>query len=271
MVDQAWLVAERAQERAGVRIQTLEEPIQQAIGARVFDEVWPPSSGGTHVKSHLLRALIHCGGYLSAAFDAQSEQALGAALAVVGRYPEGSSGPGAHWHTYLHSDMAGVIDGHRDRSIGTAIKLHQRAWALSMDIDTVVWSFDPLVRRNAWFNLHKLGAEVRGYEQNFYGEMDDAINAGDPSDRVFAWWLLTSDRAIEATEQALPPIRPMSEGDVRKIRTPEDIVALRRSSPDEAARWRVKMRAEFLEALGEGLEVQGLDDQGSYVLAKADS
>ena len=75
--------------------------------------------------------------------------------------------------------MAGVVDGYRNRHVGTAIKLHQRAWALSCGIDTVVWSFDPLVRRNARLNVQKLGTHVRDYMPNFYGNMDDAINAGD--------------------------------------------------------------------------------------------
>lgn len=271
MIEQAWLAAEQAQKRAGVRIHTLEEPIQQAVGARVFDQVWPPGSGGTHVKSHLLRALIHCGGYLSAAFDAKTGDALGAALAVVGRYRQDQSESGDLWCTYLHSDMAGVVEGHRDRSIGRAIKLHQRAWALSMDIDTIVWSFDPLVRRNAWFNLHKLGAEVRGYEPNFYGEMDDAINAGDPSDRVFAWWELTSERANNAIPNALPPVSPRDDESTRVIRTPEDIVSLRKEAPSDAAGWRLRVRAEFLKALDDGLVVQGLDAHGSYVLVKANT
>ena len=46
--------------------------------------------------------------------------------------------------------------------------------------------FDPLVRRNARLNLVRLGADVTDYLPDFYGAMDDAVNAGDRSDRLLA-------------------------------------------------------------------------------------
>ena len=78
--------------------------------------------------------------------------------------------------------MAAVLPEYRDQHIGSALKMHQRAWALGCGIDTVVWTFDPLVRRNAFVNLVKLGADVEGFEVDFYGSMDDAINVDDPTD-----------------------------------------------------------------------------------------
>jgi predicted GNAT superfamily acetyltransferase len=260
----AWRAAERAQERAGVSIRTLEDPNEQGVAVEIFDQVWPLGSGATNVTSNLLRALLHSGGYAAVASDSTTGEPVGAALAVVGRHRAADE----RWHTHLHSHMAGVLDEYRNRSIGTAIKLHQRAWALSQDIDTIVWSFDPLVRRNAWLNLHKLGTDVRGYEPNFYGDMDDAINAGDPSDRVFAWWVLDSDRAVAAADQVLPAIEvPDGEAYVR-IATPQDIVALRQQAPNEAADWRMRVRNEFQDAFAAGCRVMGLDPQGSYVLMK---
>ena len=44
------------------------------------------------------------------------------------------------------------------------------------------------MRRNAWFNIHVLGAEVHEYLVDFYGPIDDAINAGDESDRLLVAW-----------------------------------------------------------------------------------
>lgn len=270
VIDEAARAAEEAQQRAGVRIHILDDPSDQHLAVQVFDRVWPPGSGATHVKSNLLRALIVSGGYVSAAFD--GDEPIGAALAVVGRHRVGE-GPAVNpssWHTHLHSHMAGVLDAHRNRSIGTAVKLHQRAWALEQGIDTIVWSFDPLVRRNARLNLHKLGTEVRGYEPNFYGDMDDAINAGDPSDRVFAWWFLDSAKAITAAREPLPLIDDddANAEELRRVATPEDIVALRGSAPQDALAWRMRVREEFTSALADGYRVIGLDRGGSYVFAK---
>lgn len=264
LLTEAWRAADRAQERAGVSIRTLDDPNEQGVAVEIFDQVWPLGSGGTNVTSNLLRALLHSGGYASVATDVETGEALAAALAVVGRH----RGDGHQWHTHLHSHMAAVLEGQRNRNIGTAIKLHQRAWALSQDIDTIVWSFDPLVRRNAWLNLHKLGTEVRGYEPNFYGDMNDAINAGDPSDRVFAWWVLDSARALAAAEQPLPVVEIADSRTVRRISTPEDVVELRRRSPEESRNWRMKVREEFLDAFASGFSVAGLDENGSYVLTK---
>ncbi|MFM1917368.1 MAG: hypothetical protein RJB01_883, partial [Actinomycetota bacterium] len=146
----------------------------------IFDEVWPPVGGGTSVPPNLFIALVHAGGYASVAYI--DDVPVGAALGVLGRHRDAQG----EWHTHIHSHMAGVLEGFRDRHIGTALKLHQRAWCLAEEIDTVVWTFDPLVKRNARLNIWKLGVTIRGYEVNFYGEMPDAVNAGDPSDRIFA-------------------------------------------------------------------------------------
>lgn len=263
----AWRAAEQAQESSGVRIRLLEKPSDLSVAVRIFDQVWPPDSGTAHLKTNFLRAIVHAGGYVAAAFD--SDRPVAAALAMCGRHPVGHGPPheSASWRQHLHSDMAGVVAGYRDRSIGTALKRHQRAWALAHGIDTIVWSFDPLVRRNARFNIRKLGAEVRGYEPNFYGAMDDAINAGDPTDRVFAWWILQSEAAIEATREPLATVDPSTLRQARVIKTPEDIVSLRTSSRESAMQWRLSVREQFMSALDAGLRVVGLDSEGSFVLA----
>ena len=86
------------------------------------------------------------------------------------------------------------------------MKLHQRAWAADHGLAWVTWTFDPLVRRNAWFNIGVLGAEVHEYLVDFYGPIDDSINAGDESDRLLVAWP-TSDRAGRPTPPAGRPGR----------------------------------------------------------------
>ena len=113
------------------------------------------------------------------------------------------------------------------------MKLHQREWAAANGLDWIVWTFDPLVRRNAWFNLVVLGADVREYLPSFYGTMSDAINAGDESDRLLVAW----DVARRAARRTLrrTPHRPPAPCSCRH-RT--DVVALRRTDPGAVARWR---------------------------------
>jgi predicted GNAT superfamily acetyltransferase len=62
----------------------------------------------------------------------------------------------------------------------------------------VAWTYDPLIRRNAYFNLVKLGARPVEYLRNFYGVMTDAINNGTETDRMLAHWDLRSDLVADA-------------------------------------------------------------------------
>ena len=84
------------------------------------------------------------------------------------------------------------------RSVGFALKVHQRAWCLRRGVRVIAWTYDPLIRRNAYFNLVKLGARPVEYLRNFYGAMDDAINGGTETDRLLVHWDLGSDLAAAA-------------------------------------------------------------------------
>src|SRR5207247_8945224 len=96
---------------------------------------------------------------------------------------------------HMHSHILGVLPGNETRGLGFELKQHQRRWCLDRGVNVMEWTTDPLVRRNAYFNLTKLGAEAPEYFVNFYGEMRDGINAGEESDRLLIRWYLDSDRA----------------------------------------------------------------------------
>lgn len=255
----------RAEDRAGVEIRPLSDLSDLDIARGVFDAVWPAGDGSTQVTGNLMRALVHAGGYASAAF--RDGEPIAAALAFVGRHERDG-----HWHAHLHSHMAAVLDPFRNQHIGTALKMHQRVWALDHGIDTVVWTFDPLVRRNARVNLLKLGADVDGFEVDFYGSMDDGINTGDPTDRLFAWWHLDSPRAYAASAGRIEPLDPIdlviAGHDVIEIELPDDIVALRAQDPGAAAQWRIAVREAFLAAFADGFRVIGVSPAGGYVLER---
>jgi predicted GNAT superfamily acetyltransferase len=255
----------RAQERAGVDIRSLTDLSDLDVARRLFDTVWPAGDGSTQVTGNLMRALVHAGGYASAAF--RDGVAIGAALGFVGRHRADDG-----WHGHLHSHMAAVLEPYRDQHIGSALKMHQRVWALEQGIDTIVWTFDPLVRRNARVNLLKLGVDVDGFEVDFYGSMDDGINSGDPTDRLFAWWHLDSPRVFSASMGQLVPVDTIdlvvSGRDAIEIELPEDIVALRATDPVAASQWRIAVREAFLAAFADGFRVIGVSPNGNYVLER---
>ncbi len=200
------------------------------------------------VTIEMLTAISHSGGYVAAAFD--RDRMVGASVGFLADH---------HGERALHSHITGVVDTKRHAGIGRAIKLHQRAWAAERRLRWITWTFDPLVRRNAWFNIALLGADVDGYIPSFYGPMTDAINAGDESDRLLIAWDVGSP----------VPVRPRDGSGVDHalfVPTPSDIVDLRRTDPAAVAGWRAATRDALVDALDSGRRVLGFTREGAYVI-----
>jgi predicted GNAT superfamily acetyltransferase len=229
---------------ADVDIRVLDDPADLRRVVTLFNQVWGTIT--PLVGTELLRAVQHAGGYVSAAYV--GDQVVGASLGFLGRHLDQPS---------LHSHITGVLPGVRRTGLGRAMKLHQRAWAAEHGLAWVTWTFDPLVRRNAWFNIHVLGAEVHEYLVDFYGPIDDSINAGGESDRLLVAWLV-DDSPGESDEP--PP------ADVVAVPTPDDIVVLRHTDPDAAAAWRHRLRDELGGPLALGARVHDVTEAGEYLV-----
>jgi len=277
--------AARAAKAAGVIVRELASLAELEAMIAVFDEIWEPDSDSSSVRLDLLRALTKAGNYASGAYDVASGVLLGACV--------GFFGPPSR--AELHSHIAGVRPAGLGRSVGFALKAHQRAWCLRRDVRVIAWTYDPLIRRNAYFNLVKLGARPVEYLRNFYGVMGDAINGGTETDRVLVHWDLRSDLAAEAI--AGKP-RPASFADERArgavvalsagpdglpvlglpvaggsgspnflVGVPADIEAMRLSAPARAATWRTALRDVLSSLLSSGAQVTGFDQNGWYVVS----
>jgi predicted GNAT superfamily acetyltransferase len=148
------------------------------------------------------------------------------------------------------------------------------------------WTFDPLVGRNARFNLTKLGATAEDYLAGFYGQMSDDINAGDDADRLVAQWRLDSPGVVAASEgTAAEPGDPAGGGTVVVLvgpdgdpayltdeagawcRVPRDVVELRRTDPRATAEWRTVVRDAFADSFAHGLVATGMTRSGWYRLS----
>jgi predicted GNAT superfamily acetyltransferase len=272
--------AEAAASRAGIEVRILSADAELRAASELLTELW-----GSPFSDHILRGLVLAGSYVAGAFDLGArplstptvEPALvGASVAFAAVSPEPE----------LHSHITGVLPSHRRSGVGRALKLHQRRWALENLIGTITWTFDPLVRRNAVFNLARLGATVELYIVNAYGLMNDAINGDDESDRFFLKWRL-ADPVVEAAaagiaHRVLPPplpaegLRPGRDGGPRffdvgdaerfSCKVPDDIESLRRNRPEVARAWRVAFREVM--ALAAGGRVLGLNEAGDYVVER---
>ena len=177
---------------------------------------------------------------------------------------------------------------HRRSGVGLVMKLHQRQWALERGIELITWTFDPLIRRNARFNLSRLGATVDEYLENVYGDTDDALNGRGESDRLLVRWRLSDEAVVAATAgtprcTAVPPafvpaLLPGPDGLPETVdpatiragftcRVPDDIEALRVSDPDGANAWRFALRELLGGSLARGGSLLGLTDDGDYVVS----
>ncbi|WP_336205402.1 GNAT family N-acetyltransferase [Nonomuraea sp. LPB2021202275-12-8] len=236
----------------------------------LFENIWHFDPGRQPITVELMLALAHAGNYVAGAFD--GDRMVGASVAF---FAAGSA---------LHSHITGVAGA---PGAGLALKLHQRQWALDRGLARVTWTFDPLVRRNAHFNLAKLGARPHEYLPAFYGVMDDAINQGDESDRVLAVWPLTAPRvealvrrgpvpvAVPASavvaladEDGWPVPGPRTDAPAVLVAVPEDVERLRHADPGTAKAWRHAVREILGGMLADGGKITGFHDKSFYVVER---
>jgi predicted GNAT superfamily acetyltransferase len=264
--------ASDAAARSGVEIGLMEDVSDMARADAVFAAVW----GSGQMAANLQKAMAHCGHYLAVA--RRDGRVVAAAVGFV---------HGPHHPPALHSHIAGVDPPLQGRGIGRALKLHQAAWAASRGLEAVTWTFDPMIRRNAWFNLAKLGATGDSWHQDFYGAMADGINAGEPSDRMMAVWRLDgplpgagADRDATTGTVLLRvgddggPERPgdagaLGTGDRLLCQVPPDHVALRRRDAALGSAWREAVRATVGAAMTAGYRAVSMTREGFYVLERS--
>jgi predicted GNAT superfamily acetyltransferase len=250
-------------------IEPLTTNDQCVAAASLLARVWGTSIQSAPISSDLVRSLVHSGACALGAVD--DGQVVGVAIGVFGP-PRAAS---------LYSLIAAVDRSHAARGIGRALKQHQRQWAVERGATSMIWTFDPLVRRNAHFNLNCLGAEVVEFSESFYPPMHDTVNRDDLSDRLTARWNLVGaakragdaavGRVVLEQDPAGRPRRVASATDdpVLLAGLPEDIETLRHRSPAVAADWRLALRDVLRMAFQSGYRISGLDDGGHYVLQRA--
>lgn len=276
--------AETAAQRANVVVGAVETVADLRRVAELISRIWeapamPP------MPHDIMRSIVHAGGHVHAAF--RNGQLVGAAVAVFS--PPAEAG--------CYSLIAGVSPGAEGRGIGLALKLAQRAWALSVGATRMTWTFDPLLRRNAWFNFSRLGALGTEYLVDFYGEVADGVN--DPeTDRLAVTWDLQRPLPRSAHRSQRPESEPARADDEEptailvagpggeptaitarcadgarsgglRCWIPDDILAIRRTDPDLARRWRLAVREALGGALAKGHQVTGVVVPGYYILEKA--
>ncbi|MBX3169167.1 MAG: GNAT family N-acetyltransferase [Candidatus Eremiobacteraeota bacterium] len=135
------------------------------------------------VPAHLLQAHQHHG---ACVLEARLNGELVGLLYAV---------PGPLGSDYLYSHLAAITPEMQGRGYGRQLKLTQASWARERGYRRIVWTFDPLQVLNARLNISRLGAVCNRYLVDYYGELDDELNRGVPTDRFEVdWWLSPVER-----------------------------------------------------------------------------
>ena len=226
------------------------------------------------VPVNMLRALQHAGGALIGAYN--NDQIVGITLGFPAKSAD-------RWILWSH--MTGVLSPYQGQNIGFELKRQQRDWALANGFDEIRWTFDPLQRGNANFNVHRLGATAENYLVDFYGTMADEINHADvPSDRVEGVWRLPDPRVVQLMLPTSPeeptPNRPfllIDHGLPKAIAldesVPEYLVQIPRSlthlpSSDALLTWRLTLRETLISAFAHGYIAVDFTGANAYLLRK---
>lgn len=255
-----------------VSVGEITEHPDRVAAAALLAGIWGVPAAETPVPADLMAALSHAGGCVIGAWSA-SGTLVGVAIGLAG-------GPHAG---RVYSYITGVARDQAGRGLGRALKLAQRDWALQRGASHLTWTYDPLIRRNAHFNLNRLGGRVTGFVPDYYPPMLDAVNAGDLPDRFVVEWTLARapGPAVLPAESANAPVLLAVGGDdepvlhldragtpLARVQVPSDIEGLRGRDPARGRRWRLAARTAFDVLFGTGSRPVGVDAEGHYVFEK---
>jgi predicted GNAT superfamily acetyltransferase len=175
------------------------------------------------------------GGVAGGAFAADGRM-LGFVFGVVGV----RDGTLFHW-----SDMLALEPAARGLGLAERLKHWQAARCRALGIREMFWTFDPLVARNAWFNLRRLGAEIAEYVENIYGVTDSPLMGAIPTDRFVARWRMDA------------PSAPRTDAPWR-LPLPSDFEALVRDDAAAATAARFAFREAVQAHVAAGRHVVGI-------------
>ena len=230
------------------------------------------------VPPTLLHVVEYVGGLVAGAFDAKSNL-LGFVFGITGL----RDGELAHW-----SHMLGVHESARNLGVGRMLKEYQRDALAAIGVTRIYWSFDPLMAKNAHFNINRLGATVTEYVPDMYGATASPLHLGLATDRLIVR-LDTAFAALPAprlpSDHGVPIMTPfphlddvtLSVGD----RTPDGVLSemppevldVIEHAPANAQTWRLAVRDHFRWALKRGYTVMGVHrnkgtDRAFYLLSR---
>lgn len=249
---------------ANMTIRKLETVEEVTLIQTLEREVW----GMEPIPIHQTYTAVTNGGLLLGAFN--EEKIVGFSYSFTGFN---------HGKAYLCSHMLGIHPDYQRQGIGKQLKERQMEAAKAIGYELITWTFDPLESQNAYLNLSKLKGISNLYLDNWYGEMQDGLNKGLPTDRLKIEWWIASERVEKMWEPTIPhyhsPFRvrqsdkgnPQISYEIQDIQVncegievpiPKDFQMIKKEEPTLALEWRLSIREIFQYLFSEGYAVIGL-------------
>ena len=177
------------------------------------------------------------------------------------------AGVRANDEIFGYSHIMAVAKDYQNKGVGARLKWAQRERALAEGRQLIKWTWDPMLARNAHFNLNRLGATVDTYLDNFYG-VDYGVDKGLglPSDRLAATWNISSPRVSALATGAVVNV---DAEPVASISVPPEWASLVKQYPERARAEQARVRAEFQNAFARGLICAGFErgaQESGYLL-----
>lgn len=249
------------------------QALQQIIWSSGQDDVIP---------IHVLVTQAKNGGLLLGAFAAEGAESTGGMVGMAFGWP-GFDTHSHPPHLKFCSHIAGVLPDWSGQGVGLALKLAQREYLLGQGLmEWMTWTYDPLQRVNARFNIHRLGGTSVTYHRDVYGPMNDGLNAGLPTDRCQVDWRMNSPRVHFALspQRAIPDwheleleigvTRPLGTADRVRVPVetrlrldgrpvavpiPDSLAGLRAAGESLLVEWRLYQRELIEGVIARGYEI----------------
>lgn len=182
----------------------------------------------------------------------------------------------------IYSHMMATLPEWQGKGVGFAMKKVHREIALQSEvqINSIVWTVDPLLTNNSYLNFAKLGGVCSTYYPNYYGDPEEVgIYKGIPTDRFLLEWYIgtekverrmkdfKSDRIDKETmlqrspvinkivDNRFEPIDNSTYTNNFSVEVPSDYQTLKNHSLEIAIEWRIEFRRICQENFEEGWEI----------------
>jgi predicted GNAT superfamily acetyltransferase len=248
----------------GIHIRLLTVPVEMDAAVELQKIYWGEDMSNL-VPAHMLLSIARHGGHIHGAYDGNT--LVGIVIGFLGADYDGDAAVGASDRLLLMSKRMVVLPEYRSKKIGEDLKRAQRDFALRHGVQLVTWTFDPLLARNAYLNLHKLRAVGQYYVEDYFG--GGASSSVMSADRLVANWWVSHPHSdghdlADATnapivnpissdaELALPTDFVIADAAVLRLEIPVDFQALEAEHVAHAQEWRRYVRMAFQQLLGAG-------------------